>query len=103
MPDIRSYVIVGPAHHRDEHWDLVFMALDYGGQAIELAEADGARYWDAAAERWVPAAVDFAGSELREVLGLRVPVISKDRLVDYKRRLGRVVDRLDLRAMGAAD
>jgi hypothetical protein len=49
----------------------------------------------------VDQAIDFSKSELREVLGILVPVMPKDRLVAYKRALARDVDRIDLEQMRA--
>lgn len=89
------------APHRDEHWDLEFMQLEYRGQAIELGIADGARYRDARAGRWREAAVDFGAAETHELFGVRVPVMPREQLVAYKRRLRRAVDRADLAAMAS--
>ena len=40
--------------------------------------------------------INYPDSVLREVLGVRLPVMPKEELIAYKRRLDRDVDRLDL-------
>jgi AbrB family looped-hinge helix DNA binding protein len=37
-----SRLVRAPEHHRDENWDITFMALEHEGQRIELGGADGA-------------------------------------------------------------
>jgi len=90
-----EYVVRGPWHQRDERWDIAFMALDYGGQRIELGGAEG-RYYDSKAACWRLADIDFERSELREVFGVTTPLMPREQLIEYKRRLGRPVDLVDL-------
>lgn len=61
--------------------------------------ADGARLFDRDAGRWVEAAIDFGASRRLPVHGLSVPVMPRSQLIDYKRRLGREVDLVDLREL----
>ena len=92
-------VIRVPAPHRDEHWDLTFLALECGGWKIEIASAEGARVWNGETERWESAAIRFERSEAVAVDGLELLVMPKDDLIRYKKGLGREVDRLDLDGM----
>jgi hypothetical protein len=89
-------VVRPPARHRDAHWDLIFMALTWGGWRIEVAGADSARVWSRTEGSWMPAGIDFAASQVREVGGVQVPVMPLDQLIAYKRGLDRPVDRLDV-------
>ena len=91
-------VVRAPSHHRDSHWDMAFMALDYGGQRIELGAAEG-RYYDHAAGCWRSAAVDFGRSELRELFGVVFPTMPLVQLMEYKRQLGREVDLQDVQEL----
>lgn len=95
-------VVRGPAHHRDLHWDLEFAVLEVEGVRVEVASS-AARYYDGGRRGWVPAAIDFDASERRMVEGVRVPVMARERLVDYKRRLGREVDLADLAEIDSAE
>jgi hypothetical protein len=97
-----EFLIWGPAHHRDESWDLTFAKLEWKGIRIELAVAEGARYFDRRNGEWVDQGIDFSRAEMREVLGVVVPVIPRDDLRAYKEGLDREVDRLDLREIGTS-
>ena len=93
---VRPHITRPPSPYRGERWNLTFMRLEYAGQAIELGVADSAKYRDAAAGRWRDAAIDFAAGEPHELFGVRVPVMPRDPLTVYKRRLARAVDRADV-------
>lgn len=91
--------IWGPRAHRGEHWDLTFAKLRHKGVPIELGDPADARYFDRVRDEWVEQAVDFARSEIRELLGIPVSVMPREQLIEYKRGLDRDVDRLDLEQM----
>ena len=102
LPEVAPYVRFGPAHYTDEAWDLELMTLEYLGQEIDLGGAFRARVFDQEAGAWAPMVADFSTAVSREVLGLVVPVVCREDLIAYKRKLGREVDRLDVAAMEAA-
>jgi len=90
-----EYVVRAPAPYRDSHWDMTFMALEYGGQRIELGASED-KYYDQLAACWREAAVTLEQSEPREVLGVVVPTMPLTQLLEYKRQLGRQVDLQDI-------
>jgi hypothetical protein len=92
-----------PRRHVDEHWDLTFMKVVWGGWDIEIAEASTARVWDQRRGDWVGARIDFQRSETRDVDGVPIHVMPRAQLMDYKTGLGREVDRLDLQALAQTD
>ncbi|MFQ5568857.1 MAG: hypothetical protein ACE5G0_04230 [Rhodothermales bacterium] len=96
IPDVSPFVTFGPAPFADEHWDLVFMALEYDGWTIELGDGDSTRIFDRHTQQWVHESIDFERFERKMLFGLPVPVMPRDRLIAYKRRLDRAVDREDL-------
>lgn len=96
-------VVRPPAHHRDDEWDISFMALEHDGVRIELGGADGARYFDRGAGRWTDVAIDYGVALRREVLGVEVPLMPRVALIAYKRALDRAVDRQDLADLAAAE
>lgn len=95
-----DYVVRRPAHHRDSHWNITFMALDFQGQRIELGGAGG-EYHDSESACWRSAEVDFEASEVRKLFGVSVPVMPRAQLVECKRRLGRPVDVEDVAELEA--
>ena len=96
LPEVGPFVTWGPEHYRDPHWDITFVKLSYGDQPIEFGDSTDSFFFDPAAGEWIRQTIDFTASEWREVLGVRVPVMPRAELVDYKRRLDRAVDRQDL-------
>lgn len=89
----------GPRRHRGDLWDCWFMEVRFAGEEIELAEAARTRYRKGPGHPWHDAEVDFRRPVHREVFGVRVPVMPREGLVAYKRRLDRPVDREDVRAL----
>jgi len=85
-----------PSHLKGELWEIEFLAMEHEGIRIELAAAEGARYFDRKAGVWRDARVDFRGASHLRVLGVEIPVMPLADLVDYKRALDREVDRADL-------
>lgn len=101
LDEVGAFCTWGPTAYRDDTWDLTFAKLDRAGVRIELARAEGARYFDRIWGAWVDQGIDFSRSERREVLGVLVPVMPREQLVAYKRALARDVDRVDLDQMQA--
>ena len=91
-------VLRPPSHHRDDHWDLTFLALEHAGIRLEIAGADAA-YRDGSTGGWHDAAIDFAAATPIRVRGTTVRVMPVGRLCEYKRRLGRPVDCTDVAAL----
>lgn len=103
LPQVAEHHSHGPLRHRGEHWDCVFMEVRYAGEEIEIADAARTRLRSDPGDAWQPAGVDFGASVAGDAFGVTIPVMPRDQLIDYKRRLGREVDRLDLADLGAAD
>lgn len=96
VSDVKDYIVSGPEQLKDKHWDLLFLALDYEGQAIEIVGAYEQKYFDKITGEWVHAPSDFSKSEMHPVFGLVVPIVPKENLILAKKRLGREVDFVDL-------
>ncbi|NNG17676.1 MAG: hypothetical protein HKM89_14460 [Gemmatimonadales bacterium] len=105
FPDIvaaaSEYVTAGPEHVVSEHWDITFMKLEYAGQPIEVGAADHVRIFSRPEGKWVPERVDLEDADVKEVFGLPVPVMTRERLLAYKQRLQRPVDLADIRELEA--
>jgi len=94
-----EYIEFGPKYHKDEHWDLDFMKLNYDGQEIEIGDADHTRYFDSQSCQWIKEEINFSGSNIIEFEGITLPVMPKQDLIKYKQRLNRKVDRIDIEEM----
>lgn len=100
-PEVKEYIIYGPEHYLDDEWDLKLMTLKYENQKIDIAGRDTIKIFDKERQTWVSAHRDLTVSEDIEVYGITVPVIPKQALIDYKKKINRKVDRLDVEAMEA--
>lgn len=96
LPEVGPFVTWGPAHYRDAQWDITFVKLTYAGQAIEFGDSTDAFFFDPAAQEWTRQVITYEQPEWREVLGILVPVMPRVELIQYKQRLGRPVDLLDI-------
>jgi len=71
------------------------MTLKFEGQEIDVCGAR-AKVRGHKTGEWRSIISDFLNAEVKEVYGIKVPVISKEDLVVYKMILGRKVDREDV-------
>jgi hypothetical protein len=100
LGDVREFCVWGPSHFRDETWDLTFAKVDWRGVRIELAQAEGAKYYSTAQRAWIDQGVDFGRSARVNVMGVELLVMPREQLIAYKQALGRPVDRADLEQIG---
>jgi hypothetical protein len=98
-PDVKEYIIYGPEHYLDDEWDLKLMTLKYENQEIDIAGRDEIKIFDKSNKVWIPAHRDLTISEDREVYGIMVPVIPKESLIAYKKKIMREVDIADIKAL----
>ena len=83
----REHIIYGPERYVDEHFDLLLMTLDYGGQLIDVCGIDSMSIRGESQEIDLGSAV--------EVDGYRV--VGLGDLIAYKKLLCRDVDLIDIR------
>lgn len=93
---VRKYVVYGPKQFRNRNWDLKLMTLEYRGQLIDIGGAASTRVRDHRSKKWVAVPAKFGCAKKKMLYGLRVPVVQKEALINYKTRLGRRVDKIDL-------
>ena len=95
--EVNKYIIFGPKAYHDRHWDLLLMTLRYKGQVIDICSGDHTKIFDHTAKKWLLLRTDFKKSKMKYFDGLRLPVEPEGELLDYKRKLGRKVDKIDVR------
>lgn len=98
LEDIRPYIVFGPVQYRDERWDLLLATLDHEGQEIDIGGGDTVRICDVRTGEWKSVPTDFLNIEQREVLGVKVPVISRTNLITYKSMLQGEHQQIDIQA-----
>jgi hypothetical protein len=99
LPEVEHYLIYGPKRYVDQEWDLNLMTLKYKNQKIDIAGRDAIQFFDKKSSSWVAGHKDLTVYEMREVYGRTVPVIPKNALIAYKKKLDRDVDLLDIQAL----
>ena len=95
----QEFVSKAAAHRQEEGWDLTYVQFKYEGIKVEVGNADCPRIFDAGNETWVPLNIDFSRYATVHLLGLELPLMLKDDLVQYKSALSRPVDLEDIRAI----
>jgi len=98
-PKVKDYVVFGPARYQDKSWDLYMMTLRYKTQMIDICGADTAKIYDQEKSEWVKDSDDFTKFDLKNLFGLRVPVSTRAELIEYKSKLKRLVDNMDIAQM----
>ena len=99
LPEIREYVVSGPERYLDEQWDVQLLTLNYEGQEIELVGSMGKKFFNKQEGKWIDSPSDFSSSYFTTVYGIEVPIMAKDKLIAYKKMLGRDVDVADVKAI----
>ena len=94
--DVEGYVEFGPEFHTGTHWKLVYQLLNYCGQQIEICDAGRAEYLDTQNDTWIKRDIDFTKAKTIGIFGISTKVMRKDDLLEYKGRLNREVDIIDI-------
>jgi hypothetical protein len=94
--EVNDFIIYGPTQFKDETWDLMLMTLNYHGQLIDLSGAYDTKIYDKENNKWRHLSADFTTSEIKNIFGVAVPVISKCELLYYKKIIARPVDLIDV-------
>jgi len=93
---VKNYVEFGPDYYESSHWRLVYQVLNYNDQQIEICNAGKAEYLDTKNNVWITRNIDFNKAETVSVFGIKIKVITKHDLIEYKGRLRREVDIIDI-------
>lgn len=99
LPFVSEYIVSGPSHYIDEHFDLKLLTLDYNGQSIDITAAESVRVYDRSEGRWIQDPTDLAAVELREIYGLTIPVQKRELLIRYKKLVARATDLEDVQQL----
>lgn len=86
LKDVSPYLTYGPAFFENEKWRLYLMTLNYEGQEIDIGE-ENACVSSVNGKNWISLNTDFSKVEKRMFLGIEVPVMPREKLLEYKRHL----------------
>ncbi|TGN39112.1 nucleotidyltransferase [Marinobacter confluentis] len=81
---------------REEGWHLEYVQFIYDGTKVEVGNANRAEVLDSGSNEWKELVIDFSRVRKINVLGVTVPVMRAEDLIQYKEILDRAVDREDI-------
>ena len=96
LPSVKEHIIERPHRYKDNEWDIYYMVLEYMGQRIELSGAESQMVFDKDKKQWIHMGIGLK-SVLKEVFGIKVPVIPRSELIGYKSMIRREVDLIDIK------
>ncbi len=85
--EIKEFIIFGPAHYKDDRWDLELVTLNYHGQEIDIGGASTTRIYDDIAQKWIQVPVDLSKTRIFDVHGIKIPIHDPYDLIEYKKLL----------------
>lgn len=99
VSDVKPHIVYGPLQFSNERWDELRMVLNYKGQEIDISGGCNLRICDAITGQWQSCQTDFSNYEEHEIYGIKVPVIPRQYLVEYKRILVGEHQKVDIKAI----
>ena len=98
ISDVKPYIIYGPDQYKDNKWGLYLMTLNYAGQEIDIGSGN-AKISTKDRDKWIDFSTDFSKAVKKTFLGLEVPVIPKEDLVNYKQLLDGEHQQVDIESI----
>ncbi|MEF2175958.1 MAG: hypothetical protein V3575_05775 [Candidatus Absconditabacteria bacterium] len=96
LPYVQKHLIYGPNIYTDEKWSLKLMSIEYKGQLIDIGGAYETKIYNKIKSQRESLKVDLSKSQTIEYHGLKISVIMPTQLLNYKSKLGRNVDLIDI-------
>ena len=92
----QAFITYGPERLHDAHWNIDYVQFTYKGQMIEVGSNKDIQIFDAISQKWHPITLDFNDYNNILLFGKTVRVMTKETLIDYKSKLNREVDKIDI-------
>ena len=99
LPDIKKYITFGPAHFKDERWDLKLITLNYNGQEIDIGGAYKVKIFDGKNKEWKLFPVNFKTTQTHIIFGIPVQISDPIDLIEYKKLLTGEHQKIDIKAV----
>ncbi len=97
IPLFKRYKIIGLKHYKGKEWDVNFISINYKGQDVDLIGSDYQRIFNKNTGKWEDFKINLKNIQKESIFGLFVPVITKKELIEYKSKVRRLVDLLDIK------
>lgn len=98
-PLVKGKTIFGPARDKDETIDVFLLTLEYAGVRIDISGCESDKLFNQASQQWESCNTDINQAIEKDAYGLKVPVINKQALIEYKDKLRRLTDLEDIKMM----
>lgn len=99
MPDVKPYLIYGPARYQDEHWNILLLTLNYHGQLIDINGANDCFIFNNKTNQWIQCEANFSTVIKSNINNMDISIIAKEDLIKYKSELKRKEDLADLKEL----
>lgn len=99
LSHVAQYISKPLTHYAEHGWDLEYFQLLYQDQKIEIGLSQHTKIQSQQDGSWHPLEINFSESVTKDYQGIELPVMPVHRLVEYKRILGREVDRVDIQEL----
>ncbi|MCC2666423.1 MAG: hypothetical protein K0S63_339 [Gammaproteobacteria bacterium] len=96
LPAFRPYLIYGPERFEDATWDIELMTAKYNDVLVDIGGAYQTKCFDKNKGIWVPCVSDLSQAVHVKIYGLKLPIASKQTLIEYKQKIARTVDLEDI-------
>ena len=97
LPDIKKYIVEMPHFSKSENWQCYFMEFKYKGITIEVGGDKGCKMLNLKTGKCENLGDVLSKPTYKEVFGLKLPLIPKKKLLTYKAKLMRDVDKIDIK------
>ncbi len=95
----KPYITYGPTRYNDDTFDIELLTLEYEGQEIDIAGFGSGRIYDKTMNEWIDDEVDLSAAVDLQIFRKKTPVISKQNLIMYKKKIAREVDLEDVKQL----
>jgi len=92
----KEFISFGPERFKNKYWNVDYVQFNYMGQKIEIGSSENVEIFDAFKHEWYRKELDFDMYTRVVVFGKELRVMKKNYLIDYKRKLDREVDKIDI-------
>ena len=97
--DVEKYITFGPGRFKDEKWDLAIIVLNYKGQILDISGAYTTKIYDEKKKKWKRYSSKFETAQIKNVYGMKVPVMDPGDLIAYKKLLNGEHQKADINAV----
>ena len=97
--DVKAYIVYGPDQYKDEKWDCYLMTLNYLGQEIDICGTNNTRITSKDNKTWLSLCSDLKNVNYQKYLDIIIPVIPRQKLIDYKKHLNGEHQLIDINAI----